>query len=120
MNKYSQEISFEGEVFSELRAGANVILRDLLESMMKKGSKAGCMTIKVDVELVDDASVGKLSITPEFTYKISSAMHLKSEIKGKKNCGGCEMVWDDGAEQYILMPITGAAQRSVFDGNEEE
>lgn len=39
MNEYSQEISFEGEVFSELRAGANVILRDLLESMMKKGHK---------------------------------------------------------------------------------
>ena len=36
MNEYTQEISFEGEVFSELREGANVILRDLLESMMKK------------------------------------------------------------------------------------
>ena len=78
MNEYTQEISFEGEVFSELRAGANVILRDLLESMMKKGSKAGCMTIKVDVELVDDASVGTVSITPEFTYKISSAINRYS------------------------------------------
>lgn len=120
MNEYTQEISFEGEVFSELRAGANVILRDLLEFMMKKGSKTGSMIIKIDVDLVDEASVGKLSITPEFTYKISSTMHLKSVIKGKKNCGGCEMVWDDGTERYILMPINGAAQRTIFDGNEEE
>ena len=30
------------------------------------------------------------------------------------------MVWDDGTEQYILMPITGTAQRTIFDGNEEE
>ena len=67
-----------------------------LEEILKRLRK-----INIFLELSDEMII---------SYAGESARGYERAVKIGKTC----------AEQYILMPITGAAQRSVFDGNEEE
>ena len=89
-----------------------------------KGSLEGKMTITIDVSFTEetvqnrDPNIeGDMRIvhTPKFQHKVGSVLQIKNEQKGDMNCDGMEMIWDNEKGEYVLRPITGRDQMSIFD-----
>lgn len=84
----------------------------------------GKMTITIDVSFTEetvqnrDPNIeGDMRIvhTPKFQHKVGSVLQIKNEQKGDMNCDGMEMIWDNEKGEYVLRPITGRDQMSIFD-----
>lgn len=117
-------LHLEDSTFDKLRADANQVLQKLLSNMAEKGSLEGRMTITVDISFTEETVQnrdpdieGAIRVvhTPKFQHKVGSVLQIKNEQKGDMNCDGMEMVWDDEKGEYILRPITGGEQMSIFD-----
>lgn len=117
-------LHFEDATFKKLRVDADQVLQKLLSNMAEKGSLEGKLTINVDVSFTEEtvqnrdpniSGETRVVHTPKFQHKVGSVLQIKNEKKGDINCGGMEMVWDDEKGEYILRPITGREQISIFD-----
>ena len=122
-------LHFEDDTFKKLRADADQVLQKLLANMAEKGSLEGKLTISVDVSFTEETVQNRdpnipgetrVVHTPKFQHKVGSVLQIKNEQKGDMNCDGMEMVWDDEKGEYILRPITGREQMSVFDYEMEQ
>lgn len=101
-------LHFEDDTFKKLRTDADQVLQKLLANMAEKGSLEGKMTITIDVSFTEetvqnrDPNIeGDMRIvhTPKFQHKVGSVLQIKNEQKG----------------EYVLRPITGRDQMSIFD-----
>lgn len=117
-------LHFEDDTFKKLRTDADQVLQKLLANMAEKGSLEGKMTITIDVSFTEetvqnrDPNIeGDMRIvhTPKFQHKVGSVLQIKNEQKGDMNCDGMEMIWDNEKGEYVLRPITGRDQMSIFD-----
>lgn len=122
-------LHFEDDTFKKLRVDADQVLQKLLANMAEKGSLEGRLTITVDVSFAEETVQNRdpnipgdtrVVHTPKFQHKVGSVMQIKNEQKGDMNCDGMEMVWDNEKGEYILRPITGRDQMSVFDYEMEQ
>jgi hypothetical protein len=131
MTQFVEEttLHFEDDTFKKLRTDADQVLQKLLANMAEKGSLEGKMTITVDVSFTEetvrnrDANIEgdtRVIHTPKFQHKVGSVLQIKNEQKGDMNCDGMEMVWDSEKGEYVLRPITGRDQMSIFDMEEQE
>lgn len=117
-------LHIEDDTFERLRNDANQVLQKLLSNMAEKCSLEGKLTITVDVSLTEEMVQNRdpnieremrVVHTPKFQHKVGSVLQIKNEQKGDMNCDGMEMVWDDEKGEYVLRPITGRDQMSIFD-----
>lgn len=107
------EMSIKSDAFLKFRQNFDKLLFETITKMQQKGSSDASLTIKLDIELektfapVEDLS-GDQSFRdvyiPHFAHKITSAMQIKSEVKGKYD-EECELVYDEGTGKYLLVPI---------------
>lgn len=117
-------LHIEDDTFKKLRTDADQVLQKLLANMAEKGSLEGKMTITIDVSFTEetvqnrDPNIeGDMRVvhTPKFQHKVGSVLQIKNEQKGDMNCDGMEMIWDNEKGEYVLRPITGRDQMSIFD-----
>ncbi len=104
-------LTIDSDAFEKLRLDFDKLLSQTISSMMQKQNSIASMGLKLDIELerttvIDNrAQDGVRSvIMPRFTYKVSSAMQMKSEEKGKTE-GAYELAWDDLRREYTMLPI---------------
>ena len=118
-------LHFSDEPFEPVHADADTTLQRLIANMMAKGSTEGTLTIKIDIELVqemvdnfdpDIEGEKRLVKTPKLTHKVSSMMQMKDETKGSKMYDGYELVWDESSGEYVMRPIM-TAQRTVWEAD---
>ena len=119
-----ETLHIDDDTFKKMRTDADQVLQKLLKNMAEKGSLEGRLTITLDVSFTEETVqnrdpdiVGDTRIvhTPKFQHKVGSVLQIKNEQKGDMNCDGMEMVWDDEKGEYVLRPITGRDQMSIFD-----
>lgn len=117
-------LHIEDDIFQKLRSDTDQVLQKLLSNMAEKGSLEGKMTITVDVLFAEeqvrntDPKIDgdfRIVHTPKFQHKVGSTLTIKNEQRGNMNCDGMEMVWDGEKNEYVLKPITGRDQMSIFD-----
>lgn len=119
-----ETLHIEDEVFKKMRMDADQVLQKLLKNMAEKGSLEGRLTITLDLSFTEEMVQNRdpdiegetrIVHTPKFQHKVGSVLQIKNEQKGDMNCDGMEMVWDDEKGEYVLRPITGRDQMSIFD-----
>lgn len=120
-----ETLHFADESFEPIVQDAERVLQKLLKNMVEKGSSDGSLTIKVDIEMVQDVIQNfdpsiegetRKVIKPKLSHKVSSMLQIKDESKGSMNTDGYELVWDEDLEEYVLKPIV-QQQRSIFDAD---
>ena len=127
MTKYDQETKIESQSFEAMRRDANAVLQRLLKNMVEKNTNEGTLTIKIDVMFLPqyipippeqrkegDGETRK-ALKPQFKHKIASTMQVKGEASGRMDNESMELVWDGEQQAYILTPVDGDRQMSVFD-----
>lgn len=130
---FEQRIKLDDEVFDELRGSTDAILQRLIKDMIDKGSSDGKVTITIGVSLAKQFRANKaednaqLSVnedtytyTPTFKYKVGSVMQIKNDLDGSKDYDGMEVVFDEALGEYVIKPITGLEQMSIFDAEFKE
>lgn len=132
MTEYDLAAVIENECFAQMRGDANRVLQKLLNNMVEKSTNEGSVTIKIDITLqpefipipiegrTDDSPEVRKVLRPEFEHKISSTMQIKGEAKGKYSTDMMELVYDSNTDQYILTPVKGGQQVSIFDVMEDD
>lgn len=120
-----ETLHFTDEAFEPIVQDAERVLQKLLKNMVEKCSSDGSLTIKVDIEMVQDIIQNfdpsiegetRKVIRPKLSHKVSSMLQIKDESKGSMNTDGYELVWDEDLEEYVLKPIV-QQQRSFFDAD---
>ena len=113
-----------GGALLENETAQKALIDAVAANMAEKGSLEGKMTITIDVSFTEetvqnrDPNIeGDMRIvhTPKFQHKVGSVLQIKNEQKGDMNCDGMEMIWDNEKGEYVLRPITGRDQMSIFD-----
>lgn len=106
------DVSILSDAFQKLREDFNKMMTDTLRKMQQKGSSDASLTIKIDIELektfapvyhADGSQTMRDVFIPWFTHKVSSAMSIKSEVKGKYE-EECELVFDEATGEFMLVP----------------
>ena len=126
MNEFfkTETLHIDDDTFSKMRTDADQVLQKLLKNMAEKGSLEGRLTITLDVSFTEETVQNRdpniegetrIVHTPKFQHKVGSGLQIKNEQKGDMNCDGMEMVWDDEKGEYVLRPITGRDQMSIYD-----
>ena len=123
MNNY-EEIKIESDVFANARDNFDLLLQRLFRSMEKNNSDEGSITLKVDLEMVQDwvpDEDGKsIEINkPVIKHKVSIAVPVKDSIDSKRDTG-MNLVWNDDLNRYVLRYINAGGQRSLFDEDYEQ
>lgn len=125
MNTYERTLHFGDEALLPVTQDADLVLQRLLKNMVEKGGTDGSLTIKIDVEMVQDVvqnfdpnidGEARNILRPEFSHKVSSTMQIKDESKGNMKCDGQELVWDETVNEYVLKPVI-QAQQTIFDAD---
>lgn len=129
-NEYNKTIGINDECFDNMRSDADVILQKLIKDMIEKKSQNGTMTIKIDVTLYDEfindydeygnPYGGHDATKPLFEHKISSVMQIKNDTKGQSYSQYLELQFDEDSKKYILVPIKGSQQMSLFDMQDDD
>lgn len=124
MSGYAKNLDFDSDTFSNVKQDMNFVLQRLMGSMMEKGSNEGSMTVKIDIEMINEwipnydpdiqGETRKVS-RPQFKYKVSSTVKIDDSVSGNMN-NELEMVMDDSGE-YVLRPVVNTQQRSMFDSD---
>ena len=124
--KNEHRVALAAETFDQLRFDADLVLNKLIKNMAEKDAMEGNVTIKIDVSLLQEYvprpkeeqeknGDTRRILKPKFEHKISSTMQIKDSKSGTSYSDTMEMVWDDDKKEYVLIPIRGAAQMSIFD-----
>lgn len=123
-NMNYEELTLDGEVFENARANFDLLFQRLLKNMEKNNSDEGSITLKVDLQMVedfvpDDNGDSQKILKPIIKHKITTAVPVKDSFDGKKDTG-MNLVWDDELKRYVLKYISIGGQRSIFDSDYEE
>ena len=113
---FEMGLSIEDPIMAPMKEDMNHSIQRLLDRMISKGSDEGTLTTKIkfriESKLIDGREIKKLS----FEYKVNSAISLKEEVGNVQVNEDEELVHVDG--HWVLMPITGMAQRTILDEEE--
>ncbi len=124
MNNDVRAISITGEEFIDFRKDADAMLQSLIRNMYEKGTSEGTITMKVDVKFIKEAVVDSFdgndnkhhtALKPQFDHTINYSMQVKNKISGSSYSDMFETVYDEETKKYVLRPIYGAEQMSIFD-----
>ena len=111
--EFEMGLSIEDPIMAPMKEDMNHSIQRLLDGMVSKGSDEGTLTAKIkfriESELIDGREIKKLS----FEYKVNNAISLKEEVGNEQVNEDEELVHVDG--HWVLMPITGMSQRTIFD-----
>lgn len=114
-----EEITMDSEVFAQVRENFDMLLQRLFQKMEQNNSDEGSITLKIDVNMIDDyipnanGDTRKIS-KPFLKHKISTAVPVKDSFDGKKDTG-MELVYDEELKRYVLKYVSAGGQRSIFD-----
>lgn len=124
MNRIDHGLNLDSKVFTALKSAFNETLRRTLMNMEKYHSTDASITIKIDIDLTESYTEdnsrpqykAEREITiPTFSHKVTSAIPVKDEIKGKTGGIGFEMVYDRDTRDYYMISTKDANQISMFD-----
>ena len=123
MNNY-EEMMIESDVFANVRDNFDSLLQKLFKSMENNESDEGSITLKVNLNMVEDwvpnGEGGTIHIKkPVLKHKVSIEVPVKDSIDGRKD-SGMNLVWDDDLHRYVLNYINEGGQQSLFDPDYEE
>ena len=129
MNRIDHGLTLDSKVFNALKTAFNETLRRTLMNMEKYGSTDATINLKLEIEIaesyVKDTSrpqyEAEREITvPTFNHKITSAIPVKDEIKGKTGGFGFELIYDRDTRDYYMISTKDANQTSLFDEDPDE
>lgn len=123
MNNY-EEMMIESDVFANVRDNFDSLLQKLFKSMENNESDEGSITLKVNLNMVEDwvpnGEGGTIHIKKSvLKHKVSIEVPVKDSIDGRKD-SGMNLVWDDELRRYVLNYINEGGQQSLFDPDYEE
>lgn len=97
-----QAFSIESPYFAQLRADLDAMLQKVVAQLLSKDSDEASVTLKLAIGLAHTSDVlERAVILPVVEHKISTAITVKDEVKGRSN-GDCELIFDAAAERYLL------------------
>lgn len=97
-----QTFSIESPYFAQLRADLDAMLQQVVTQLLSKDSDEASVTLKLSIGLAHMSDVlERAVILPVVEHKISTAITVKDEVKGRSN-GDCELIFDAAAERYLL------------------
>jgi hypothetical protein len=117
-----------GEAFHKLREDFDKMMNETIMNMQRKGSSDASITIKLDIELektfapvedLDGSRTTRDVYIPHFSHKVSSAMSIKSEVKGKFD-EECELIWDPAGQRHLLVPIGQLPLASEYEREDDD
>lgn len=126
MDAFEKNLHINDELFENMRDDTDMVMQRLIKNMIEKESFEGKITITIDVALTQEfipnrdpniEGETRRVLTPSFSHKVGSVMQIKNEEKGKRNCEGTELVWDEELGEYVLKPITNTSQMTIFDAD---
>lgn len=128
MDEFARKLDFDSDTFSDLKRDMNFVLQRLLGNMLDSETTEGSMTLKIDVNLVEEwvpnydpkvqGESRKVS-KPQFKHKVTSAIKINDEKSGNMN-NEMELYFDDETGTYQMRPIANTTQRSIFDADFRE
>ncbi len=122
------DVTIYSEAFCKLRGDFNNMIEDTLTKMKQKGSSEAALTIKLDIEvektfepmeLPDGTQTMRDVFIPHFSHKVSSAMSIKSEVKGSFD-EECELIWDPASQRHLLVPIGQMKLETEYNREDDE
>lgn len=129
MNRIDNGLNIDSKVFSSMKESFNAMLKSTLMSMEKYKSNEAKITITLGIDLVDshiqDTSrpqyyAEREVVIPTFQHKVTSAISIKDEIKGKTGGTGYELVYDRDTRSYYMIASKDYNQISLFDEDPDE
>jgi len=132
-DNFIKRLDFNSNTFDQIKTDMNFVLQRLLGNMVEKGSTEGGMTVKIDVDFVEEwipnhdpeiEGESRKVDKPKFKHKISSQVKISDEKSGNMN-SEMELAFDKETNCYYMRPVMNTAQRTIFDdmhiqGDEEE
>ncbi|MFC2475923.1 MAG: hypothetical protein ACFNTU_00335 [Catonella sp.] len=122
-DEFVKRLDFNSDTFDQIKTDMNFVLQRLLGNMVEKGSTEGGMTVKIDVDFVEewipnhnpetDGESRKVD-KPKFKHKITSQVKISDEKSGNMN-SEMELAFDKETGCYYMRPVMNTAQRSIFD-----
>lgn len=119
------DVSIYSEAFHKLREDFDKMMISTLARMQEKGSKDATITLKIDIGLektfapVSGTTQMRDVYLPTFEHKITSAMQIKQEVKGRYD-EECELVWNPASNSYLLVPIGQLMLSDEIERTEED
>lgn len=119
-----EEITMDSETFAQVRENFDMLLQRLFQKMQQNNSDEGSISLKVDVNMIDDYIPGEDGITrriskPVLKHKITTTVPVKDSLDGKKDAG-MELVYDEELKRYVLKYVSVGGQRSIFDDDYQD
>lgn len=119
-----EEITMDSETFAQVRENFDMLLQRLFQKMQQNNSDEGSISLKIDVNMIDDYIPGEDGITrriskPVLKHKITTTVPVKDSLDGKKDAG-MELVYDEELKRYVLKYVSVGGQRSIFDDDYQE
>lgn len=119
-----EEITMDSETFAQVRENFDMLLQRLFQKMQKNNSDEGSISLKIDVNMIDDYIPGEDGITrriskPVLKHKITTTVPVKDSLDGKKDAG-MGLVYDEELKRYVLKYVSVGGQRSIFDDDYQD
>lgn len=128
MDEFARKLDFDSDTFGDMKRDMNFVLQRLLGNMLESETTEGSMTLKIDVNLVEEwvpnydpkveGESRKVS-KPQFKHKVTSAIKINDEKSGNMN-NEMELYFDEDTGTYQMRPIANTTQRSIFDADFRE
>lgn len=122
------ELRIGSDALMGMRNDADITLQGLLKEMVDMNASEGKLTITLNIELVKDwvedysAAPNKNGFVPKrqiiqpvIKHTVGSNLTIKSSCNGENLFEGYEMLSGEGQKGYVLRPLRGMAQQSIFD-----
>lgn len=114
-------LSLDSEAFNGYKQDFNLILKDTIETMQKKGVDKATLTAKFEINLIPGINRHATGpggealyfTAPVIKHKVTANMKLQSEAAGTLGGTDWALVWDEEADDFIMVPVT--EQASMFD-----
>ena len=122
------DVTIYSEAICKLRDDFNKMIEATLTKMKQKDSSDASLTLKLDIEiektfepmkLPDGTQTMRDVYIPHFSHKVSSAMSIKSEVKGKFD-EECELIWDPAGQRHLLVPIGQMKLETEYNREDDE
>ena len=114
---FEKNLSIEEPIMDPVRADINTSIQKLITDMISKQATDGTLTAKITFAIEEKQVMDRTARCLHFSYKVSNTIAIKDEVKNEQMNSQDELEFVDN--QWILMPITGAPQRTLLDDEEE-
>lgn len=119
LSDFEKVLSLDAPMMTEVLKDSNYMIQKLISDIISKNTDSGTVTIKLSFSLDDEFIPGREPAKKlSFKHKISNTIPVKSSVDGEKLNDSDELEFVNG--KWILMPITGAPQRTLLDQEGED